>query len=64
MRGLIKDFIDEHKARLKYMFFCLVLTDDSWYMGAEKLPFGAGWVNEFGYFKTYKSAIEARDSSE
>ena len=54
----MKTIAMEFWARMKYNFFCLVLEDGTWSMGAvligSPFPFAGKWVNTAGVFNTYK----------
>lgn len=49
--------LQELKARIKYNFYCLVMEDGSWDMGAvlwgSMNPLGGKWMNENGVFDTF-----------
>lgn len=48
-------------ARIKYNFFCLVMKDDSWDMGADLcggvFPLGGVWVNMRGTYDKFADAV-------
>jgi len=48
-------------ARIKYNFFCLVMKDDSWDMGADLcggvFPLSGQWVNMRGTYDKFKDAV-------
>ena len=54
--------LNDWLARIKYNFFCLVMVDGSWDMGAHLVgsiwPLGGYWWNDRGIFKTYEEAMK------
>ena len=54
--------MNEIRARLKYIWYCLVMEDGSWDMGADYYApflFSGFWIKDGYAFKTYKEAMES-----